>query len=121
MKPRKRVQGPAIEEGTLAVGWPYSGHTYAETERYTGLFHEVSPKEQALCCMECHGEAGRLDFAALGYVPKESYGGKPLCAICHGDKSGKWTGSDAFFKIHGKHVEDKGYDWSACHSFSAAR
>jgi len=27
----------------------------------------VQPKEQALQCYDCHGENGRMDWAALGY------------------------------------------------------
>lgn len=37
------------------------------TERYMGIFHEVTPKEQALQCMSCHGDGDRLDWEALGY------------------------------------------------------
>jgi hypothetical protein len=40
---------------------------WVTTERYMGIFHEVTPKEQALQCMDCHGEGARLDWEALGY------------------------------------------------------
>ena len=40
---------------------------WIETERYMALFHEVAPKEQALQCMDCHGDDGRMDWEALGY------------------------------------------------------
>jgi hypothetical protein len=29
--------------------------------------HEVSPKEEALQCGECHMESNRMDWKALGY------------------------------------------------------
>ena len=38
----------AVAEGTKAVGWTYSGHEFAETERYMGIFHEIAPAEQAV-------------------------------------------------------------------------
>ena len=111
---------PAVEAGSLAVGWPYSGHDFAKTERYMGLFHEVSPKEEALSCTDCHSKGGRLDFAALGYSRNVTYKGKDLCASCHKDKSGAWSDSDRFMNVHKKHVDGKKIDCSACHGFSAA-
>jgi len=27
----------------------------------------VSPNEETLSCLDCHGDSGRLDWAALGY------------------------------------------------------
>ena len=32
-----------------------------------GLFHEVVPAAQALSCLDCHREGGRLDWQELGY------------------------------------------------------
>ena len=99
--------------GTNAVGWSYSSHEYADTERWMGLFHEVAPAAEALDCSACHG-GGRMDFDALGYTPRETGdGGEPLCESCHGPKTGD------FSKIHRKHVDDLGYDCSSCHTFSA--
>jgi hypothetical protein len=104
----------AVAEGTKAVGWTYSGHEFAETERYMGIFHEIAPAEQAVACASCHG-GGRMDFAALGYTPKSTRNGKPLCTSCHGNE-----GSLSFTKLHEKHVTDKRYDCSTCHGFSKA-
>jgi len=95
------------------VGWPANGYTYAETERYMGLYHEVAPKAQALGCSSCHGGT-RMDFASLGYTPLATRNGRPLCTSCHSSKTG------SFSKIHEKHVTDKGYDCSTCHTFSKA-
>jgi hypothetical protein len=111
----------AVRLGTEAVGWTYTGHEFADTERYMGLFHEVAPKEQALRCSNCHDGGNRIDFAALGYTPKPSRNGTPLCASCHEDESGEWSQREFFTKVHSKHVADKNLDCSACHDFSAAR
>jgi len=110
----------AVAEGAAAVGWPYSGHTFADTERYMGIFHEVAPADRALTCDQCHGTNGRMDFAALGYSPKTTRNGKALCASCHEDESGEWKASEFFWKVHEKHVHDKRLDCSNCHSFQAA-
>ena len=104
----------AVAEGAKALGWTYSGHEFAETERYMGIFHEIAPADDALACTSCHG-GGRMNFAALGYTPKSTRNGKPLCTSCHGNE-----GSLSFTKVHEKHVTDKKYDCSTCHTFSAA-
>jgi hypothetical protein len=50
------------------TGLAFSGeYGFAPTEMYWSLTHMVQPKEEALQCTECHGEGGRLDWAALGY------------------------------------------------------
>ena len=108
----------AIEAGAEAVEWGYSGHRWADTERYMGIFHEVAPKEQALECSDCHENGNRMDFAALGYTPKQFRGGDPLCASCHEDESDEWSGVEYFYKVHNKHVKDKKLDCSNCHTFS---
>ena len=110
----------AVELGVAAVGWPDNGFEFAETERYLGLFHEVVPEDDALACASCHSGGTRLDFAALGYTPKQTNNGKPLCTSCHGqeDEDDEW--SDYFKGLHAKHVDDKNLDCSNCHTFSSA-
>ena len=108
----------AIEAGDEAVGWGYSGHRWADTERYLGIFHEVAPKEQALGCSDCHEKGDRMDFAALGYTPKQHRGGEPLCASCHEDESDEWSVTEYFYQVHNKHVKDQKLDCSNCHIFS---
>lgn len=103
----------AVKEGVKEVGWKDNGYQFAKTERYMGIFHEVAPKQNALTCNDCHGGT-RIDFAALGYAPKNEYNGQPLCASCHKQKTGD------FEKVHNKHVDDKKYDCGVCHDFSAA-
>lgn len=58
----------AARLGSEATGLPYSGkYAFAETDMYWRLNHMVAPKEQALGCLDCHGDEGRMDWAALGY------------------------------------------------------
>jgi len=104
----------AVAQGAAAVGWTYTGHTFADTERYLGIFHEVAPKDRALTCATCH-DGTRMDFNALGYAPLASRNGRPLCSSCHEAKTA------SFYKLHEKHVRDKGFDCSTCHTFNAAR
>jgi len=111
----------AVQKGAEAVGWNYQGHEFARTERFMGLFHEVAPSSEALSCTQCHSSGGRMDFSALGYSPKQTYNGRPLCASCHEDESDEWDTRVRFKKIHEKHVDDKKYDCNKCHSFSKAQ
>jgi hypothetical protein len=110
----------AIRAGAQAVEWEYSAHSFVQTERYMGLFHEVASKSQALSCNSCHNGGTRLDFDALGYAPNDTYNGKPLCASCHRDESDEWDENEFFEKVHKKHVQDKRYDCIRCHAFTAA-
>jgi len=54
--------------GMEASGLEYSGnYDFASTKMYWSINHMVSPKEQSLGCLDCHGDKGRLDWKALGY------------------------------------------------------
>jgi hypothetical protein len=101
----------AVTQGVAAVGWPDNGYTFAETERYLGLYHEVAPASQALSCSSCH-EGSRLDFTALGYSPLATRNGKALCASCHSARTA------SFMDIHQKHVTERRFDCSTCHTFT---
>jgi hypothetical protein len=102
----------SVVQGAAGVNWTLSnGYGFAETERFMGLYHEVAPASQALACASCHG-GNRLNFAELGYTPRTTLNGRPLCASCHSAKSGNFT------FIHEKHVTDKKLDCSNCHTFS---
>ena len=58
----------AAEIGMKAAGLPYSGeYGFAETAMYWRLNHQVSVKEDALKCLDCHGDKGRLNWKKLGY------------------------------------------------------
>ncbi|MBI4785939.1 MAG: DNRLRE domain-containing protein [Chloroflexi bacterium] len=112
----------AIQQGAAAVGWTLSqGYQFIPTERYMGIFHGVAPKAEALTCNACHSGGTRLDFDGLGYAPNAQRAGKPLCASCHSDKSGEWSSSTLFTKVHAKHVTDKKINCSECHGFSKAQ
>ena len=108
--------------GRRQVGWTYTGHDFTPTVRYMGIFHEVAPSHQALSCIDCHDDGGRLDFEALGYRPKTYYAGRtPLCLGCHDDEDeDEWSPNEYFEKLHDKHVRDKKKDCIECHFFSKA-
>jgi octaheme c-type cytochrome (tetrathionate reductase family) len=58
----------AAENGMKASGLPFSGeYGFAPTIMYWRLNHMVAPKEQALGCLDCHGDNGRLNWRELGY------------------------------------------------------
>ncbi|MDT8440050.1 MAG: tetrathionate reductase family octaheme c-type cytochrome [Desulfuromonadales bacterium] len=58
----------AARLGMEASGLPYSGeYGFAPTEMYWSINHMVSPTEEALGCLDCHGDNGRMNWTALGY------------------------------------------------------
>ena len=65
------------------MGWNISGYSFATSQRYLSLYHEVAPKENALQCADCHVSTGRLNFKELGYQVKATRNGEPLCSSCH--------------------------------------
>ena len=66
----------ALRLGAQASGLPYSGQFgFVATEMYWPLAHMVQPGEHALQCGNCHGERGRMDWAALGYEGDPAYRG----------------------------------------------
>lgn len=105
---------PAVIKGVEAVGWNYNGFGFMPTESYLGIFNEVAPASEALRCNDCHGQtATRMDFVELGYAPRETRNGRPLCSSCHGSKD-----MESFEKIHDRHVRKKSYDCAECHLFT---
>ena len=59
----------ASKIGMNEVGLDYSGeYGFAPTAMYWRINHMVAPKEQALGCLDCHGDNGRMDWKALGYT-----------------------------------------------------
>ena len=51
----------AIRMGMETAGLPYSGqHSFVKTAMLWPVTHMVAPKEQALACVECHAQKGRL-------------------------------------------------------------
>jgi octaheme c-type cytochrome (tetrathionate reductase family) len=58
----------AASAGMKANGLEYSGeYGFAPTKMFWRINHMVAPKEEALGCLDCHGNNGRLDWNALGY------------------------------------------------------
>ena len=58
----------AARLGMEASGLEHSGeYGFAPTEMYWSINHMVSPKEEALGCLDCHGDNGRMDWKTLGY------------------------------------------------------
>lgn len=58
----------ALQRNVENTGLPFSGEfDFARTDMYWSMDHLVQPKENALQCYDCHGENGRMDWAALGY------------------------------------------------------
>lgn len=58
----------AAKLGMAASNLPFSGEIgFAETKMYWAINHMVSPKEEALGCLDCHGDQGRMDWKTLGY------------------------------------------------------
>lgn len=103
----------AIESGLVNMGYSnQSEFKWVTTDTYQLITHEVMPSSSALDCASCHDNTQRMDLQGeLGYELKEPL--ESLCVDCHGNK-----GNRSFVWIHDKHVEDKGYDCSRCHTFS---
>lgn len=102
----------AIRAGAAAVGWNVTDYGFATSLRYMSLHHQVAPKEQALLCGSCHGVgATQINFAALGYTPKTTRNGDPLCASCHDPETAD------FLEIHREHVQERNISCSTCHNF----
>ena len=60
----------ASKTGMEEAGLPYSGkYSFIETEMYWPLNHMVSPKEDALKCIDCHSHNGRLTGLDGFYMP----------------------------------------------------
>ena len=58
----------AARAGMKESGLDYSGeYDFAPTEMYWRLNHMVPPADQALSCLDCHGDKTRLNWIELGY------------------------------------------------------
>lgn len=62
--------GTAIEAGMQAAGAEYSGEFgFVDTHMYWPITHMVAPAKDALDCVACHSEDGRLADLAGFYLP----------------------------------------------------
>lgn len=86
-------------------------YTWVTTKAEQLITHGVEPKYNALSCDTCHQGAERLDLQALGYTLKGPQ--SQVCTQCHQDQQPK-----PFYDMHDKHMTDKNYDCSWCHTFS---
>jgi hypothetical protein len=58
----------AARLGMQSSGLEYSGeYGFTETIMSWRINHMVAPKEEALSCLDCHGDHGRFDWQSLGY------------------------------------------------------
>ena len=67
-----------------STGKIYDPIKYVDTNRYMGLFHGVSPKEEALICDDCHVDH-KIDFEALGYEVEKDASGNLISATKPGE------------------------------------
>ncbi len=62
--------GSALAKGMESAGQPFSGkYGFVETAMLWPINHMVAPKEEALGCVDCHAENGRLANIAGLYIP----------------------------------------------------
>jgi len=103
----------AIRQGLINMGIGESTPwEWVQTDTFQMLNHQVSSSEQALQCANCHGTTTRMDLKGqLGYQLKATR--STVCTQCHGTKELK-----PFQTLHDKHVKDKQYDCSWCHTFT---
>jgi hypothetical protein len=97
----------AANQGLSGLNW-----VTVKADEYQLLNHQVAPAVgNALNCNDCHKNTTRMNLPAMGYAPKAA--NSTICKQCHGlETSNDWQW------IHSKHVTDKKYDCSWCHTFS---
>ncbi|MEW5746594.1 MAG: choice-of-anchor D domain-containing protein [Nitrospirota bacterium] len=105
----------AVKQGLVNMGHSSAEpYTWVEDDTFQLITHEVMPKEQALTCSNCHGStATQMNLKQMGYVLKGA--ASSVCSQCHSYKDPART---SFTSLHKKHVTDKKYDCSKCHSFT---
>ncbi len=103
----------AVKAGLVNMGHPdTTPYSNVETDTYQLITHEVMPKGSALSCSQCHtATATQMNLKGMGYAMKGAQ--ETTCTQCHERES-----MPSYGKLHDKHVKDKGYDCSWCHSFS---
>jgi hypothetical protein len=105
-----------VQKGLLNMGFSNSDpYATVKTDTYQMLNHTIADAQSAggtLACSSCHGSTTRIDLkGGLGYGLKGPQ--TTVCTPCHSNKT--WKG---YVDGHSKHVTDKKYDCSWCHSFS---
>jgi predicted CXXCH cytochrome family protein len=103
----------SVLDGLGLMGLSGQPWGWVTTDTFQLITHEVRPKEQALTCNSCHGAtATQMNLKSLGYTLKQDQ--STLCVQCHERKESQFD----WLKVHDKHVKDKGFDCSRCHTFS---
>jgi hypothetical protein len=107
----------AIRDGQALSGLE-GDYLIARVREYQTINHGVEKSGRALECGDCHGGTGfdggpaRMHLARdFGYSLKGPE--RQVCTTCHALKRNK-----GFKSTHEKHVSDKRYDCSVCHTFS---
>ncbi len=108
----------AVQSALEQEGRAGDAYRVVPVHTYQTINHGVESSVAALECGDCHGDAGlaggpaRMNLQAdMGYELKGPE--TSVCSQCHGTES-----SEGFVKNHQRHVENKGYDCSVCHTFS---
>uniref|UniRef100_A0A831UBW3 Cytochrome c n=1 Tax=Geobacter metallireducens TaxID=28232 RepID=A0A831UBW3_GEOME len=102
----------AVNSGLVNLGLTAGApNQMVTTYEYQALNHEVMTRDKALTCTDCHGTTARMNLKQLGYTLKGAE--SAVCIQCHGFKP-----NPGFSSVHTKHVTDKKYDCSFCHTFS---
>lgn len=104
----------AVQKGMELSGMSGSW-TLVDVHTFQTINHTVEPTDNALACGQCHasysGGPTRMSLESLGYTLKGNT--SFVCTQCHGSEDMKPFGS-----LHTKHVSDKKFDCSWCHTFS---
>jgi len=107
----------AFVAGAKDLGWKLpQGVGFVSSDRYLSLHHQVAPKRYALECAEFRGGT-RMNFERLGYAPKTTRDGTPLCISCHDREDDK----PDYYEIHAIHPREEGVNCKTCHKFSGTR
>jgi len=61
------IHHAVLEGGHYQYGREEFAYDWVDTKRWMGIFHGVVPAANALTCLDCHVEGGRMDWAELGY------------------------------------------------------
>jgi hypothetical protein len=103
----------AVKAGLTNMGHPGTTlYSSVDTDTYQLITHEVMPKGNALTCTQCHtSSATQMNLKNVGYAMKGTQ--NSTCTQCHGSEN-----IPSYTSLHNKHVTDKKYDCSWCHSFS---
>lgn len=104
----------SVARGLVGIGLPATdAWQMVTTDTFQLITHEIQPRSRALTCTKCHGStATQMNLKALGYTLKAAP--RVVCTQCHEEEDDQLS----WQKVHDKHVTDKKYDCSFCHTFT---